>query len=399
MRRLARHSRMPRIALLVLAMALLGGVVSPVGATMAPTVAGQLPPVPVEGLFTGSPPDVSAQTWILYDATFDRVLAELDPDQRRAMASTTKMMTALLVVDNGSRFDRVTISETAPEVGEAEIDLVAGEVWTVEQLLHAMLLGSANDAALAVAEHVGGTVERFVGRMNDRAAELGMDNTQFANPHGLDQENHFSSARDLLTLAQAMMAVDELASIAAKREAPLPPTVDGQERTVRTTNRLLYEYPGANGVKTGYTDDAGWTLAASAERDGRVLYVVVMGSVTVDRRFADAAALLDYGFSEFGVVEVIVAGVDYARRRLPDEANAEEASATETVSLFANRDNAELIVLTPAFDGDGAVVIASIGEDELARVPLETTATPRLPELSEAFAWASNYWDWLFGND
>jgi D-alanyl-D-alanine carboxypeptidase (penicillin-binding protein 5/6) len=390
---------MSRIALLVLMVALLGGVVTPVGATLAPTVAGQLPPVPVEGLFTGSPPDVSAQTWILYDATFDRVLADRDADQRRAMASTTKMMTALLVVDNGSRFDRVTISETAPEVGEAEIDLVAGEVWTVEQLLHAMLLGSANDAALAVAEHVGGSVERFVGLMNDRAAELEMDDTQFANPHGLDEENHFSSARDLLTLAQAMMAVDELAAIVDKREASLPPTTDGQERTVRTTNRLLYEYPGANGVKTGFTDDAGWTLAASAERDGRLLYAIVMGSVTVDRRFADAAALLDYGFSEFGVVEVIVAGVDYARRRLPDEANAEEASATETVSLFANRDNADLIVLTPAFDGDGAVVIASIGEDELARVPLETTATPRLPELSEAFAWASNYWDWLFGND
>ena len=399
MRRLGRHSRMCRIALLVLTMALLGGVVPPVAATVAPTVAGQLPPVPVEGLFTGSPPDVTAQSWILYDATFDRVLAELDPDQRRAMASTTKMMTALLVVENGSRFDRVTISETAPEVGEAEVDLVAGEVWTVEQLLHAMLLGSANDAALAAAEHVGGTVERFVRLMNDRAAELGMDNTRFANPHGLDEENHFSSARDLLTLAQAFMDVEDLADIVGKREAPLPPTIDGQERTVRTTNRLLYEYPGANGVKTGYTDDAGWTLAASAERDGRMLYVVVMGSVTVDRRFADAAALLDYGFSEFGVVEVIVAGVDYARRRLPDEATAEEAAATETVSLFANRDNAELIVLTPAFDGDGAVVIASIGDEELARVPLETTTTPHLPELSEAFAWASNYWDWLFGND
>jgi D-alanyl-D-alanine carboxypeptidase (penicillin-binding protein 5/6) len=342
---------------------------------------------------------VTAQTWILYDATFDRVLAELDPDQRRAMASTTKMMTALIVVENGSRFDRVTISETAPEVGEAEIDLVAGEVWTVEQLLHAMLLGSANDAALAVAEHVGGTVDRFVGLMNDRAAELGMDNTRFANPHGLDEEDHFSSARDLVTLAKAFMAVEELAVIVGKREAPLPPTIDGEERTVRTTNRLLFEYPGANGVKTGFTDDAGWTLAASAERDGRMLYVVVMGSVTVDRRFADAAALLDYGFSEFGVVEVIVAGVDYARRRLPDETAAEEAAATETVSLFANRDNAELIVLTPAFDGDGAVVIASIGDEELARVPLETTTTAHLPELSEAFAWASNYWDWLFGND
>jgi D-alanyl-D-alanine carboxypeptidase (penicillin-binding protein 5/6) len=372
---------------------------TPVGATVAPTVAGQLPPVPVEGLFTGSPPDVTAQTWILYDATFDRVLAEQEADQRRAMASTTKMMTALLVVDNGSRFDRVTISETAPEVGEAEIDLVAGEVWTVDQLLNAMLLGSANDAALAVAEHVGGTVDGFVRLMNERAVQLGMKDTRFANPHGLDEENHFSTARDLLTLAQAVMAVDELAAIVAKREASLPATIEGEERSVQTTNRLLFEYPGANGVKTGFTDDAGWTLAASAERDGRMLYAIVMGSVTVDRRFADAAALLDYGFSEFGVVEVIVAGVDYARRRLPDDAEAEEAAATETVSIFANRDDAELIVLTPAFEGEGAVVIASLGDEELARVPLEATTASQLPELTDAFAWASHYWDWLFGND
>ncbi len=397
MLRRARSSVLPRLALVVLTLTFLGGVVAPVGATVVPTGAVQLPPVPVDGLFTGSPPDVTAQTWILYDATYDRVLAEKDADQRRAMASTTKMMTALLVVDNGSRFDRVTISETAPEVGEAEIDLVAGEVWTVQQLLNAMLLGSANDAALAVAEHVGGTVERFVDSMNERAEQLGMDNTRFANPHGLDEPNHFSSARDLLTLARATMAVEELAAIVAMREATLPPTVDGTERTVRTTNRLLYEYQGANGVKTGYTDDAGWTLAASAERDGRTLYAIVMGSPTVDRRFADAAALLDYGFSEFGVVEVIVAGVDYARRRLPDASEA-EAAATETVSLFANREDAELIELTPAFEGDGAVVIASIGGEELARVPLETAAAPGLPDLAEAFSWASNYWDWLFGN-
>lgn len=388
-----------RLGLLVLTAALFGPTVAPVGATVGSTVAGQLPPVGVDGLFTGSPPDVTAQAWILYDATFDRVLAEENADQRRAMASTTKMMTALLVVDRASRFERVTISETAPEVGEAEIDLVAGEVWTVDQLLHAMLLGSANDAALAVAEHVGGTVDRFVGLMNDRAEELGMNDSRFANPHGLDDQNHFSSARDLLTLARAFLADDRLATIVKKREASLPPTIEGEERTVRTTNRLLYEYPGANGAKTGYTDDAGWTLAASAERDGRQLYAIVMGSPTVDRRFADAAALLDYGFSEFGVVEVIVAGVDYARRRLPDEAIAEDAAATETVSIFANREDAELIELTPAFDGEAAVVVASIGSQELARVPLETTPAPHLPELAEAFAWASNYWDWLFGND
>ncbi|MGZ5384604.1 MAG: D-alanyl-D-alanine carboxypeptidase family protein [Acidimicrobiia bacterium] len=393
-----RRSALRRLVLLTITVALLGGVGAPVEASVVPTVAAQLPPVPVEGLFTGSPPDVTAQAWILYDATYDRVLAEQDADQRRAMASTTKMMTALLVSELGSPSVRVTISDTAPEVGEAEVDLVTGEVWTVNELLYAMLLGSANDAALAVAEHLGGTVERFVELMNDRAEELGLDDTHFANPHGLDDQNHFSSARDLLTLAQAMMAVDELANIVGTREASLPPTAEGEERTVRTTNRLLNEYPGANGVKTGYTDDAGWTVVASAERDGRQLYVVVMGSPTIDQRFADAEALLEYGFSAFGVVEVIVAGIDYARRRLSDDAEV-EVSATESLSVFANRDDAELIELTPAFDGDGAVVIASIGEKELARVPLETAATPGLPELTDAFAWASKYWDWLFGNE
>lgn len=393
-----RRSALRRLVLLTITVALLGGVGAPVEASVVPTVATQLPPIPVEGLFTGSPPDVTAQAWILYDATYDRVLAEQDADQRRAMASTTKMMTALLVSELGSPSVRVTISDTAPEVGEAEVDLVAGEVWTVNELLYAMLLGSANDAALAVAEHLGGTVERFVGLMNDRAEELGLDDTHFANPHGLDDQNHFSSARDLLTLAQAVMAVDELATIVGTREASLPPAAEGEARTIRTTNRLLYEYPGANGVKTGYTDDAGWTVVASAERDDRQLYVVVMGSPTIDQRFADAEALLEYGFSAFGVVEVIVAGIDYARRRLSDDAEV-EASATESLSVFANRDDAELIELTPAFDGEGAVVIASIGEEELARVPLETAAAPGLPELADAFAWASKYWDWLFGNE
>jgi len=390
------HFKLRRLAVFVLALLLVGAVI-PAGAAFEVAAAAQLPPMPVEGLFTGSPPEVTAQTWILYDATYEQVLAEQDPDQRRAMASTTKMMTALVAFEHASPFERVTISDEAPEIGEAEIDLVAGEVWTVEQLLYAMLLESANDAALALAEYVGGTVEGFVKLMNDKAAELGLENTSFANPHGLDDENHFSSARDLVKLAQAMMAVDELAAIAGTREAKVPPTPEGNERVARTVNRLLYEYPGATGVKTGFTDDAGWALVASAERDGRLLYVVVMGSATLDGRFADAAALLDYGFSEFGIVEIIVAGVDYARRRLPGD--AEEAIASETLSIFSNRDDAHQIVLTPAFIDDGPVVIATIKDEELGRVPLEVSAAPGLPELADAFAWASNYWDWLFGNE
>jgi D-alanyl-D-alanine carboxypeptidase len=224
-----------------------------------------------------------------------------------------------------------------------------------------------------------------------------MDDTRFANPHGLDEDGHFSSARDLLTLAQAMMAVEELAAIVATREVSLPDTLEGEERVARSTNRLLFNYQGANGVKTGYTDDAGWTLVASAERDDRLLYVVVMGSPTVDDRFADAAALLDYGFSEFGVVEVIVAGVDYARRRLPGE--AEQAVATETFSIFSNRDDAAEIELTPRFTEDEAVVVATIDGSELGSVPLELSFPSDLPDLAGAFAWASRYWDWLFGNE
>ncbi len=388
-----------RPAFLALSVLLVATLFSPssTAAASGSAPAAQLPPVPVEGLFTGSPPDVTAQAWILYDATFNRVLGEKDADQPRAMASTTKMMTALVAAERTFGFERVTISEEAPEIGEAEINLVPGEVWTVEELLYAMLLESANDAAVAVAEHVGGTVEGFVKLMNEESARLGLSNTSFANPHGLDGEDHFSSARDLLTLAQAMMAVDELAEIVGTREAPLPPTPEGEARTATTTNRLLYDYSGANGVKTGFTDDAGWTLVASADRDGRLLYVVVMGSESVGDRFADAASLLDYGFAEFGVIEVIVAGVDYARRRLPEE--AEEAAATESFSIFANREDADQITLTPAFNDDGAVVIAAIGEEELTRVPLEASPARSLPELGEAFAWASEYWDWLFGNE
>jgi D-alanyl-D-alanine carboxypeptidase len=194
-----------------------------------------------------------------------------------------------------------------------------------------------------------------------------------------------------------MMAVDELAAIAATREIPLPDTPDGQERVARSTNRLLFDYQGANGVKTGYTDDAGWTLVASAERDDRLLYAVVMGAPTVEDRFSDAAALLDYGFSEFGIVEVIVAGTDYARRRLPGE--AEEAEATETFTIFSNRDDAADIQLTPRFTEDEAVVVASIDGEELGAVPLESSAPSNLPDLAGAFAWASRYWDWLFGNE
>lgn len=363
----------------------------------AVAVVRDLPPAAAEGLFRGSPPDVSARTWILYDATYDRVLAEKNPDERRAMASTTKIMTALVAADRSTPLERVTVSEEAAGIGEAEIGLVADEVLPMRVLVEAMLIRSANDAAMAVAEHVGGTVEGFVKLMNDNAAELGLENTRFSNPHGLDAPDHYSSARDLLTMARALMADEELAAIVSARVAVLPPDPEGNERIARTTNQLLYDYAGANGVKTGFTDDAGWTLVASAERDGRMLYAVVMDSIDARERFSDAASLLDYGFGEFGVVEVIVAGVTYARRRLPEE--TEEAAAADSYSVFANRDDAESIVLAPRFGDRGAEVVAILNGVELATVPLEAQEPRPLPGLKQAFAWASRYWDWIFGNE
>ena len=172
-----------------------------VGATaMAPAVVTQIP-IPLEGLPIPQPPSVTAQSWILYDETFDQVLGELDPDDQRPMASTTKMMTAIVVLENTALTDRVTISTNAAEAGESEIGLYAGESMTVDDLLYALLLQSANDGAVALAEHVGGSVASFVRMMNDKAADLGLENTRFANPHGLDAPGHYSSARDLLTIA------------------------------------------------------------------------------------------------------------------------------------------------------------------------------------------------------
>ncbi len=138
-------------------------------------------------------------------------------------------------------------------------------------------------------------------------------------------------------------------------------------------------------------------MVASAERDGRWLYVVVMDSAGVAERFADASALLDYGFGEFGVVEVIVAGVTYARRRLPEE--TEEATATDSYSVFANRQDADTIILVPRFSDGGAEVVATLNGEELATVQLEAPEPRPLPGLREAFAWASRYWDWVFGNE
>lgn len=321
----------------------------------------EAPPSPVWGLYTGAPPDVTASSWILFDDTYGKVLADHNADTPRPMASTTKIMTALLALERGNLDDPVLISQSAADVGEAEIGLEAGEVWTLRQLLTAMLVRSANDAAEAVAEYIGGTQAHFVELMNQRARELGLRQTSFANPHGLDAPGHFTTARELLELTLVAMQNPVFAELVHTRTAVLPPAPDGTERVAQTTNELLGSYPGAFGVKTGFTNLAGLVLVAGAQRDGRRLYTVVMGSKD---HFGDAAALLDYGFDQYEVVRAVSAGAVYVTRMATEEPTsvAIAAAPTGNVSTTQNR------------------------------------TSPKPPSMSDALLWMKRYWTWLTGN-
>ncbi|MCE2527261.1 MAG: D-alanyl-D-alanine carboxypeptidase [Actinomycetia bacterium] len=260
------------------------------------------PPVPV--LSASDPPAVEAESWLLFDDRNEVVLAEHNADVRHPMASTTKMMTALLAVEVGDLSSPVQVSRTAAEVGGAGVNLVEGEVFLLRTLVRALLIRSGNDAAMAVAEHVGGTVEEFVGLMNQRAGELGLDDTSYANPHGLDHPEQYSTARDLLTLTREFLKHPELAEAVATKQIALRDAPTGDTRVYQNTNSLLADYEGVFGVKTGFTQDAGRVLVAGVERDDRRLISVVMR--TADH-FAATTALLDYGLHSVGSVPGMVA--------------------------------------------------------------------------------------------
>lgn len=258
-------------------------------------------PAPVFQTFPGSgQPDVSAPSWILYDESIDMVLGSSGASDERAIASTTKIMTGLLVIENADFDDVVTVSEEAAATGGQEIGLIAGEQFSVGSLFRALMVRSANDAATALAEHISGSVEEFVQLMNTRAEELGLAETLFANPHGMDAPGHHSSARDLLTMARVAMGHPEFADVVRSRVIVMTVAPDGSQRMGISTNLMLASYEGMLGVKTGLTPRALFTFVGAAERDGRRLYAVILGSPENFGHFADARALFDYGFRDLG---------------------------------------------------------------------------------------------------
>jgi len=237
-------------------------------------------------------PALTATSWALYDADAEVFLATHDADVERPMASVTKIMTALVVRDHADLDERIRISELAAATGEAEIGVVPGELWTIEDLLTAVLVRSGNDAAVALAEHVGGTVEGFAEMMNAKAAELGLGHSAFVNPHGLDAENHYTTAHDLVIMAVTALRDPVLARMARTRLVKFRPDPAGVDRIARSTNKLLGVYPGVVGFKTGFTNKAGKVLVSVLEIGDRTLVGVVMNSAD---HFADSRELLDWG--------------------------------------------------------------------------------------------------------
>ena len=232
----------------------------------------------------------SASAAILVDVDSGRVLYEQNADARMLIASTTKILTALVAIEEGNLSDMVTVSRQAALTEGSAMYLQEGEQLTLETLLYGLLLCSGNDAAVAVAEHVGGSLEGFVDRMNRRAKELGMDHSSFANPNGLDDENHYSTARDMALLACAAANNETLMRIASTK------TVSIGGRTMTNHNKLLRYMEGCTGLKTGFTKAAGRTLVSCAEQNGQRLAAVTLQD---GNDWADHQALYEYGFSTY----------------------------------------------------------------------------------------------------
>ncbi len=235
-------------------------------------------------------PDTSAASMILYHAPSGRVLASKDPDKSMRMASTTKLMTALVALEAGDLASEIEILPEWTAVEGSSMNLKAGERYSLQELLTGLLLASGNDAALAIAESVSGSEAAFVARMNARAAELGMSHTHFANPHGLDGEDHYSTARDLAVLMGCVLEQDTLRSILGMRIASV------RENVYVNHNRLLGRCEGMTGGKTGYTKAAGRCLVSSCCRDGLELICVTLSDPD---DWQDHQAMYDWGFARF----------------------------------------------------------------------------------------------------
>lgn len=297
-------------------------------------------PVSSSAALTSAAPDVSMRSGMLI-AEDGRVLWSREPDARRAIASVTKVMTAMVVLDRLALTDTLTVTAQATSIGESDAELRMGEKLTVREALSALLVKSGNDAALALAVRAAGSEKKFVALMNAKAAELGMTGTRFANSHGLDEPGHYSTAADVAVMSRVAMAKPDFRDIVRRKQVRIGR--GGAARTLESSNLLLDTFAGATGVKTGWTSDAGYCLVASAQRGGVGLLAVVLGAESEAARFRQATRLLEWGFEHYRPVRI---------------ATEESVAGTVTVTDYLDRHVYALVSrdeTATLFDLDGKV--------------------------------------------
>lgn len=317
-------------------------------------------------------PETLSPGVILMEESTGTILYEKNMDEAHYPASITKIMTTLLALENGNLSDMVTFSDDA--INNTEGSGIArdyGEQMTLEQCLYGVMLESANECAYAVAEHVGGTVENFVDMMNAKAKELGCTNTHFANPHGLQDENHYTTAHDMALIAQAAYQNETFRIIIGTKMYTIPPTNKHAEETVlRNHHDMLCTYHNANrkylypycvGGKTGYTATANSTLVTYAEKDGMTLICVVMNTQSPNQ-FIDTVNLFDYAFDNFQVLNVAENDTNYSAETTVDNGNL------NNIEPFVELDKDAVIVLpkTAEFSDTSSSVEYNDSDPEIA---------------------------------
>ncbi|MCL2408041.1 MAG: D-alanyl-D-alanine carboxypeptidase [Oscillospiraceae bacterium] len=343
-------------------------------------------------------PGTSAAAVMLFDAIGGTVLYERNADDRRLIASTTKILTALVALENNGLDEEVHIMPEHTNVIGSSIYLRPGEIVTVRELLYGTMLASGNDAATALAYHTSGSVEEFTELMNSRARGLGAVNSSFTNPHGLDGENHYSTARDLAVIMAEAMQNEEFRKIASTKNI----SIGG--RSFRNHNRLLREYDGLVGGKTGFTRAAGRTLVTSAERDGMLLVCVTLSAPD---DWDDHTALYDWAFNRFQGFRINSTDTKYVT--LPVMSGTRDIvsarPATDFFLLAQKSDNLAIEVEVPRFVYAGVIrgaragrIIVKNNGEQIAEIPLVYTENVPIDESVRLSGREKLRWAWRFAN-
>lgn len=342
--------------------------------------------------YADNTPLLSAQSAVLIDAHSGRVLFEKNARTRMGMASTTKIMTALTVLRLAELTDTVSIPREAVGTEGSSVYLCEGEKMTVEQLLYALLLASANDAAVALAIFCAGSVDAFAEHMNAYARELGLSDTHFTNPHGLYDEAHYTTAYDLAIITQSALEVDVLRQIVSTKKTTLPFEGENDRRLVVNHNKLLRTYEGAIGVKTGFTKKTGRCLVSAAEREGLTLIVVTLNA---PNDWQDHTNLLDYGFENYE--RRVIADTRELRVSMPlcgGNTNAVTLTNTEPIVLTMNRSHQSVpisvyssyrFLFAPVSTGERVAIAEVCYEGEICSVPLEVCEGAQIKKTKTGF--------------